>query len=979
MAKNGIRESLKSEFIRQRIPISKKALDAVIDKYGHEHHDAQQIIEVAIQNGDLKREPIPDKIEVPPLDGLGSNVIVIAPHAVINNDDHTGPLARQLAKSLNGYAVINEKYRRPCEGEQPDLEGLVLDLNDTGQCGAYPKAVSEFISPIYGLVDRIKEDHGNVLILLIHGIADESIEAVSHFLNKGKASPDEFDILLGFGQNGDDKSKLTAHEDAFVKPLIDSLRELKIEAAVAPNKSVGGHGPYCAAKPENLNQELGKLEHGQQSIQLEVRMEGFRNDRDIAKNTGEKLARAIRPFTIQPQGRGEEEGGYAESDKPLWPTSAKDAPIFQIGIGEIDLTDTTFQARVVEFGHNIVAFNELVESIKANGIQHNIIVRRVPGRDPQKFQLISGFRRISAFIEVCAKQGKADTYGDELVWAKVYDEDMTDEEAYQIAIAENMQREKLSMWELVNFCRSLRDRMVDDSPDTAKGIIEANIARLIQKEPRTVRRYIQIGEISDANIRREIHKGEIDISKAELFVREGFSDEDQQGLYRFYRGMVLQSKTPSVRELDRIVRSVEEIRRWSNLSVSTLLGLPTAELFLKIKPDDLKKRVESRQKSTGQDFEHILAHDIAFLTGNSRSQEEEKRAKPELKNVFDKTKYMEEKVQRAIEGSGIDGDVRIIPTGEAEDRTVQVAITGAADNIPSLVRALMSEAGSDFDFLADFFRQQGGLPENTKKKSKKKGRFNDWTDVNINFCTGCVHQCRYCYQWEAAVRLKQIESREQWPNQVVREHDVKANYPFYKNEPMIGFPSSHDITPEVIEEACIVLGKLLRMGNRVLIVSKPHMECIERICSEFERYKEQILFRFTITAMDDNLLAFWEPYAPKFDERKACLEYAFSKEFETSVSAEPMLDTAHVDDLIADLLPLITDAIWLGTMNDIKRRVVIDSEATAQEVAKIEAGQTEDIIRGIYERHKGNIKVKYKHEINKMLGLPLPEKPGMDV
>jgi hypothetical protein len=43
------------------------------------------------------------------------------------------------------------------------------------------------------------------------------------------------------------------------------------------------------------------------------------------------------------------------------------------------------------------------------------------------------------------------------------------------------------------------------------------------------------------------------------------------------------------------------------------------------------------------------------------------------------------------------------------------------------------------------------------------------------------------------------------------------------------FPSSHDILPEILDNYLIVLKKLLKAGNSVLIVSKPWPFCIEKI------------------------------------------------------------------------------------------------------------------------------------------------------
>ena len=55
------------------------------------------------------------------------------------------------------------------------------------------------------------------------------------------------------------------------------------------------------------------------------------------------------------------------------------------------------------------------------------------------------------------------------------------------------------------------------------------------------------------------------------------------------------------------------------------------------------------------------------------------------------------------------------------------------------------------------------------------------------------------------------------------------------------FPSTHDITPFYLPAALVTLKALLDKGNKVLIVTKPHMECITPLCAELAIYREQIL------------------------------------------------------------------------------------------------------------------------------------------
>jgi hypothetical protein len=62
------------------------------------------------------------------------------------------------------------------------------------------------------------------------------------------------------------------------------------------------------------------------------------------------------------------------------------------------------------------------------------------------------------------------------------------------------------------------------------------------------------------------------------------------------------------------------------------------------------------------------------------------------------------------------------------------------------------------------------------------------------------------------------------------------------------FPATHDITPGNLAHSMAFLEGMLKQGNELLIVSKPHIECIRRICGSFDQYRQNILFWFTISS-----------------------------------------------------------------------------------------------------------------------------------
>ena len=164
------------------------------------------------------------------------------------------------------------------------------------------------------------------------------------------------------------------------------------------------------------------------------------------------------------------------------------------------------------------------------------------------------------------------------------------------------------------------------------------------------------------------------------------------------------------------------------------------------------------------------------------------------------------------------------------------------------------------------------------------------------------------------------------------------------------------------------MGNLLKAGNRVLVVSKPHLDCIEPICRDLASYRDQILFRFTIGACDGAVLSFWEPGAPAYAERMACLQYAHEEGFQTSVSIEPMLVSAHIDALVADVMPHVTETIWIGKMNHLGRLAKNASAQLLTAIQGIEAGQTDAIIRAIHARHQANPVIRWKDSIRKVVG-----------
>ncbi|MBW6533948.1 MAG: radical SAM protein [Mariniphaga sp.] len=264
------------------------------------------------------------------------------------------------------------------------------------------------------------------------------------------------------------------------------------------------------------------------------------------------------------------------------------------------------------------------------------------------------------------------------------------------------------------------------------------------------------------------------------------------------------------------------------------------------------------------------------------------------------------------------------------------------------------------------------------KKEKAASGTKEWASSNVNFIKGCIHDCRYCFAKSNAVKFKR-KTADNWKNEEVNYEKLKKN--FRKRKGTVMFPSSHDITPKHADLAIGVLEKLLKARNDVLIVSKPHLEVTEKLCNHFPEYKEQILFRFTIGSMDNDVLKFWEPNAPSFEERLASLKYAFSQGFKTSVSCEPALD-GNTYELVQQLSPYVTDSIWIGLANRLKGNLKLNGHGDAETWAKADSLkklQNKAWVFGLYEKLKDNSKIRWKDSCKKILQIDRPTMAGLDI
>ncbi|MGV9141308.1 MAG: radical SAM protein [Promethearchaeota archaeon] len=193
----------------------------------------------------------------------------------------------------------------------------------------------------------------------------------------------------------------------------------------------------------------------------------------------------------------------------------------------------------------------------------------------------------------------------------------------------------------------------------------------------------------------------------------------------------------------------------------------------------------------------------------------------------------------------------------------------------------------------------------------------EWAYKNLNFVRGCPYNCTYCYAKRMALRFGRIKNEKEWGEWELVPKKIKKGYRMLKNPTNLHTymsPTSHDIFLAILPAAITIYKKVLKAGNTLLITTKPNPICIKKLCMGLMDWKDQIMFRFTITSNSGKTLKTCEPYAPALTQRIKALKCARNVGFRTSVSVEPFLDYDPVP-LIDRIEKFVNDTIWIGPMS----------------------------------------------------------------
>ncbi len=253
--------------------------------------------------------------------------------------------------------------------------------------------------------------------------------------------------------------------------------------------------------------------------------------------------------------------------------------------------------------------------------------------------------------------------------------------------------------------------------------------------------------------------------------------------------------------------------------------------------------------------------------------------------------------------------------------------------------------------------------------SRREGKgTEEWSDFSYNILRGCRRGCLYCYAWRLAGRTRpEVRVPGGWKRERLNPNRRRYGKEIgYKGVGM--FPSSHDIVPRHLPHALRTIRNLIAAGNQVLIVSKPQLEVIRVLCRELVALRDSIQFRFTITSIDRELCAFWEPNAPCPKERIQALRYAHKRGWQTSVSVEPMLSgRREAVDVVRAVEEHVSGTIWLGKMQRVIQKWNSHVPGFEQRLDLVKAQQADDEILKLVAELKHHPKIRWKDSIKEVL------------
>jgi len=246
----------------------------------------------------------------------------------------------------------------------------------------------------------------------------------------------------------------------------------------------------------------------------------------------------------------------------------------------------------------------------------------------------------------------------------------------------------------------------------------------------------------------------------------------------------------------------------------------------------------------------------------------------------------------------------------------------------------------------------------------------EWSEHSANWQVGCSHGCLYCYARANALRFKRLGDPAAWIAEMPNNRLMDQAYRM-KRKGVIMCPTTHDITPHNLELSVDILHTMAQNGNHLLIVSKPHSECIEALTNDLAPFRDRVEFRFSIGCKTDGIAEFWEPCAPSIQERLDCIPIAISRGFRVSISCEPLLEPWHVQAIVNLVRFMTLGNVWIGCLKHLRERTAwaLNGRFGEEPVMALERWQKPEMMQKVCDALKGIPGIRFKDSYQRVLGI----------
>ena len=295
--------------------------------------------------------------------------------------------------------------------------------------------------------------------------------------------------------------------------------------------------------------------------------------------------------------------------------------------------------------YDIVNIDELAEDIKMNGLNHNLVVRKL---DDNNYELISGERRYTALSKLVKEGNKIFA----LVPCKVIE--VNDIDAEIILIQANAQTRELTEKEKLEQINKLTALYKTKKANGEKvpGRIRDIIAKDLNLSPTQVGRYERVNNNLIPELKRLLEEGNLTVANASEFA--SLSEENQKVILEIVNNQVKLNKEEAIK-LKNDLKNIEdekaaELKKLENENLEILKNNKTiSDEVIKLRKELDKKENKSEEEIKqleGQlraelvkDINNEFSLKIEEVKQEAKSHKEEKeKLKAELEEIKSKAK-----------------------------------------------------------------------------------------------------------------------------------------------------------------------------------------------------------------------------------------------------------------------------------------------------------------------------------------------------